>query len=99
MTPETSGFRFRPKAFMGVLPLKLIDDGFKSSLDVGVMLDLAYIQWANLNVYAGIRLVVAPFHGELVGLRRVLTSRVEDPSVFVRDDGDRRDLEGGSRLL
>lgn len=58
-TPETSGFRFRPKAYLGYLPLKLADREFNEGIDAGILLDLAYIEWVNFNLAAGFRSVGA----------------------------------------
>jgi len=56
--PETWGFRFRPKAYLGYLPLKplLKDDvKFSEGIDAGLMLDFFYVQWVNVNITAGFR--------------------------------------------
>ena len=55
--PPTWGFRFRPKAYLGYIPTKLLVSGpeFYDGVDAGVMLDLFYWQWANLNLTAGFR--------------------------------------------
>ena len=55
--PETSGFRFRPKAYLGYLPLKLSERDFNEGIDAGILLDLAFIEWVNFNVAAGFRSV------------------------------------------
>lgn len=60
--PSTWGFRFRPKAYIGVLPgeafynipdtesLEVMD-----LVDAGVMVDFLYYEWANLNAAVGFR--------------------------------------------
>lgn len=54
--PPIWGFRFRPKAYMGYMPVKpFIEKDFYAGLDAGVMLDLLYYRWFNLNVAAGFR--------------------------------------------
>jgi hypothetical protein len=58
-TPDTSGFRFRPKAYLGYLPLKLSERDFDEGIDAGMLVDLAYIEWVNFNVAAGFRSVGA----------------------------------------
>jgi len=56
----TSGFRFRPKATIGYLPLTALDkkDGY-AGLDAGVLLEPFFLSWSNLNVYVGFRAVGA----------------------------------------
>ncbi len=55
--PPTWGFRFRPKAYLGYLPFKLMqkDSDFSSGLDAGLLLDVFYVKWVNFNVAAGFR--------------------------------------------
>jgi hypothetical protein len=55
--PPTWGFRFRPKAYLGYIPTQLLvsDPSLSDGVDAGLMLDLFYVQWANLNVAAGFR--------------------------------------------
>lgn len=55
--PPTWGFRFRPKAYLGYLPLKLIEKGssFSDGIDAGLMLDFFYVRWVNVNIAAGFR--------------------------------------------
>lgn len=55
--PPSSGFRFRPKAFMGMLVLEPFREGKKpkDGLDAGLMLDVLYYKDFNLNVHAGFR--------------------------------------------
>lgn len=55
--PSTWGFRFRPKAYLGYLPLEPLvnDTDAKSGIDAGLMLDFFHIQWANVNVAVGFR--------------------------------------------
>lgn len=57
--PETWGFRFRPKAFLGYLPLGTIlkDSAFSSNIDAGLMVDVFHVEWANLNATVGFRSV------------------------------------------
>lgn len=56
--PQTAGLRFRPKAYLGYLPLKLSKGGrFESGVDAGLLIDWLYVDWANLNVAAGFRSV------------------------------------------
>lgn len=57
--PETWGFRFRPKAYLGYLPTRLlVDDAtFAEGIDVGLLLDFFYVEWANLNAAVGFRSV------------------------------------------
>lgn len=59
--PETAGFRFRPKAYLGYLPFKLADREFEAGIDAGMLIDLAFIEWANFNLGAGFRSVGAGF--------------------------------------
>lgn len=56
----TSGFRFRPKATIGFLPVTAFDkkDGY-AGLDAGVLLEPFFLSWANLNAYVGFRSVGA----------------------------------------
>jgi hypothetical protein len=56
-TPETWGFRFRPKAYLGYLPFKLSKGRFNEGIDAGIMIDWFFIDWVNLNVAAGFRSV------------------------------------------
>ena len=54
--PREYGFRFRPKAYVGYLPidaLKAKDAG--TGLDAGLLLDFAYWHWLNLNAAVGVR--------------------------------------------
>lgn len=68
MEPPIWGFRFRPKAYMAVLPLEALyelgtdtitgEDGNLSVgdlFDAGVMVDFLYYDWLNLNVATGFR--------------------------------------------
>jgi hypothetical protein len=58
--PPIWGLRFRPKAYLGVLPLEPFygeDLGFRDVVDAGVMLDFLYYDWANLNATVGYRSV------------------------------------------
>jgi hypothetical protein len=53
----TWGFRFRPKAFLGYLPLQpfIYDKSAGSGIDAGLMLDFFYVFLSNLNVIVGFR--------------------------------------------
>jgi len=55
--PETWGLRFRPKAYLGYLPLEPVvyDTKPESGIDAGLMLDLFHVQLANVNVAVGFR--------------------------------------------
>ena len=55
-----SGFRFRPKATIGFLPLTALNEksGY-SGLDAGVLLEPFFLSWANVNAYVGFRSVGA----------------------------------------
>jgi hypothetical protein len=55
--PETWGFRFRPKAYLGYLPLEPIvyDKEPVGGVDAGLMLDLFHVQLANVNLAVGFR--------------------------------------------
>jgi hypothetical protein len=55
--PETWGFRFRPKAYLGYLPLEPIAYSKTASqgIDAGLMLDFFHVQFANVNVAVGFR--------------------------------------------
>lgn len=55
--PVTSGFRFRPKAYLGYLPFKLSKGKFHDGVDAGMLIDFLFIDWVNLNVAAGFRSV------------------------------------------
>jgi len=59
--PPDWGFRFRPKAYMGVLPLEPFHTGnnARSAVDAGLMLDPLYYKFLNLNVHVGFRAVGA----------------------------------------
>lgn len=50
------GFRFRPKAYIGVLPfeaLQVDDAGIGDVWDAGVMVDFLYYDWVSLNGAVG----------------------------------------------
>jgi hypothetical protein len=50
------GFRFRPKAYLGYLPLEAIkDEKAGTGIDAGVLLDFFHWKWANVNAAVGIR--------------------------------------------
>ena len=55
--PETWGFRFRPKAYLGYLPLEplVYDSSAREGIDAGLMLDFFHVQFANANVAVGFR--------------------------------------------
>ena len=60
--PPIWGFRFRPKAYIGVLPGEAFyslpeDDSIHvmDLVDAGVMVDFLYYDWANLNAAVGFR--------------------------------------------
>ena len=59
--PPVWGFRFRPKAYMGVLPLEPFHTGnnARSAIDAGLMLDPLYYKFLNLNIHVGFRAVGA----------------------------------------
>jgi len=59
--PPSYGFRFRPKAFVGMLLIEPFRDGKKpkDGLDAGLMLDIFYLHDFNINVHAGFRSVGA----------------------------------------
>jgi len=57
-----AGFRFRPKATLGILAADLLSgQKFSESIDGGILLEPAYFQWVNLNGYVGVRSVGAGF--------------------------------------
>lgn len=58
--PKTWGFRFRPKAHLGYLPLRpLVLDNVTAAdgVDAGLAVDFVYYKFVNLNAYAGFRSV------------------------------------------
>lgn len=57
MEPPVWGFRFRPKAYMGYIPLLPFFDGngFSDGVDAGLMVDFVHYRWANLNVALGFK--------------------------------------------
>jgi len=58
--PPIWGFRFRPKAYMGVIPSEVFYEGglgFRDVVDAGAMVDFLYYDWANLNMTVGYRSV------------------------------------------
>lgn len=57
--PPTYGFRFRPKAYLGVLVLETFRSGNKvtDALNAGLMLDPIYFEDFNLNFSVGFRAV------------------------------------------
>lgn len=61
MEPPTAGFRFRPKAYMGMLLAEPFRDDKdpKDAIDAGLMVDPIYFHDFNLNFHAGFRSVGA----------------------------------------
>ena len=57
--PKTWGFRFRPKAHLGYIPLRPLFDGNTAAdgIDAGLAVDFVYYKFLNLNAYAGFRSV------------------------------------------
>jgi len=57
--PNSWGFRFRPKAYLGYLPTRLLSSDASAShgVDAGLLLDFFYVEWANLNAAVGFRSV------------------------------------------
>jgi len=57
MAPETWGFRFRSKAYLGALPLEMLRDENEATdgIDAGLMVDFFYYEWVNLNAGVGFR--------------------------------------------
>jgi hypothetical protein len=54
----TWGFRFRAKAAFGYLPIEaLTEKDAGRGIDGGVLLEPVFLQWANFNVYVGVRSV------------------------------------------
>jgi hypothetical protein len=54
--PKEYGFRFRPKAAMGYLPVTAFEEKNASmGIDIGVLLEPVYYHWGNLNGYVGVR--------------------------------------------
>lgn len=58
--PPLWGFRFRPKAYMGIIPTEVVYESdepreFRDFTDAGVMLDFLHYDWANLNAAVGYR--------------------------------------------
>lgn len=60
--PDTWGFRFRPKAYIGALPLEALysnpsldDLRVHDLIDAGVMVDFFYWEWFNVNAAVGFR--------------------------------------------
>jgi len=56
------GFRFRPKAYLGYLPLVALEskEGL-DGMDAGLLLDFFYVSWFNVNAAVGFRSVGAGF--------------------------------------
>lgn len=58
MAEPTWGFRFRPKATMGILGTELLrGEKFLNTMDGGALLEPFYFHWVNLNAYVGLRSV------------------------------------------
>lgn len=59
--PDTWGFRFRPKAYLGYLVSRAFggDEPFSDGIDAGLLLDFFHIEWVNVNAAAGFRSVGA----------------------------------------
>jgi hypothetical protein len=58
--PVTYGFRFRPKAALGILGTELVKDTTASNaVDGGVLLEPFFFHWVNINGYVGFRSVGA----------------------------------------
>jgi hypothetical protein len=57
--PETWGFRFRPKAYLGYLPAEPLfyASSARQGIDAGLMLDFFHVKFANVNVAVGFRSV------------------------------------------
>lgn len=56
----TWGFRFRPKAAFGYLPVEALEEKDASKgLDGGILVEPFFIQWFNVNAYVGVRSVGA----------------------------------------
>lgn len=58
--PPIWGFRFRPKAYMGLLPTEALHrdrPDFEDLVDAGFLTDFLYYDWANLNLAVGYRSV------------------------------------------
>ena len=56
--PPIWGFRFRPKAYVGILPTEAFYDGgheFRDFVDAGFLIDFLYYDWMNLNAAVGFR--------------------------------------------
>lgn len=52
----TYGFRFRLKAALGYLPVEaFMEKDAGRGIDGGMLLEPFFLQWANLNVYVGVR--------------------------------------------
>lgn len=54
------GFRFRPKAALGYLPVEALEEKDASrGLDGGVLLEPFFFHWVNVNAFVGVRSVGA----------------------------------------
>jgi hypothetical protein len=66
--PSLWGFRFRPKAYISLLPFEAFNvasEKFSDSWDAGAMVDFFHYDWANLNVAVGFRSVGAGLGADL----------------------------------
>lgn len=59
--PDTWGFRFRPKAYLGYLVSRAFDESGSAGdgIDAGLLLDFFHVEWVNVNAAAGFRSVGA----------------------------------------
>jgi hypothetical protein len=56
LIPPEYGFRFRPKAYLGYLPLEALEDKKAGSgIDAGLLIDFLHWKWSNLNAAVGVR--------------------------------------------
>jgi hypothetical protein len=54
--PKEYGFRFRPKAALGYLPVTAFEEqDAAKGLDIGLLLEPLFYRWVNLNGYVGVR--------------------------------------------
>ena len=53
---QTYGFRFRPKAFIGYLPIEAVSaKDYRNGIDGGVLLEPFFLSWTNINAVVGFR--------------------------------------------
>jgi len=69
MEPPTYAFRFRPKAYLGLLVADLVTKDPDSALDAGLLGDVLFWRWLNLDAAIGARSV-----GAVVGIDITPTS-------------------------